>query len=90
MDLDKYGPWALVVGGSEGIGYALARRFAAAGRDVMLVARRSAPLEQAAAAIRADYKVGALAVPVDLTGSDATTQSDDAVDPERADEEMAR
>ena len=38
-------PMVVVTGGSEGIGYALARRFAAAGNDVMLVARRPEPLE---------------------------------------------
>src|SRR5262249_24420226 len=33
-------PFTVVTGGSEGIGLALARRFAAAGNDVLLVARR--------------------------------------------------
>ena len=50
-------PMTVVTGGSEGIGFELARRFAAAGNDVMLVARRAEPLEQAAARIRAEFKV---------------------------------
>ncbi len=41
-------PMVVITGGSEGIGYALARRFAAAGNPVMLVARRAGPLEEAA------------------------------------------
>jgi short-subunit dehydrogenase len=72
-------PIVVVTGGSEGIGYALARRFAAAGNDVMLVARRSEPLERAAAAIRADYQVGALAVAVDLTAPGAIATIDGAL-----------
>ncbi|MBO0742606.1 MAG: SDR family NAD(P)-dependent oxidoreductase, partial [Hyphomicrobiaceae bacterium] len=47
-------PMVVVTGASEGIGYALARRFAAAGNDLIVVARRPQPLEQAAARIRAD------------------------------------
>ena len=39
-------PMVVVTGGSEGIGYELARRFAGAGGDVMLVARRPEPLER--------------------------------------------
>jgi uncharacterized protein len=72
-------PIVVVTGGSEGIGYAMARRFAAAGHDVMLVARRSGPLEQAAAAIRADYQVEALPVAADLTASDAIAAIDHAL-----------
>jgi 3-dehydrosphinganine reductase len=42
-----------VVGGSLGIGLAVAQRVAALGSDVTIFARRRAPLEQAAAAVRA-------------------------------------
>ena len=56
-------PMTVVTGGSEGIGFELARRFAAAGNDVMLVARRAEPLEQAAAQIRAEFKVEAVVLP---------------------------
>ena len=74
----------VITGGSEGIGYALARRFAAAGNPVMLVARRAGPLEEAAAAIRADYKVEAVAVPVDVTEPDAISSIDRALAAHRA------
>jgi uncharacterized protein len=60
-------PMTVVTGASEGIGYALARRFAAAGHDLILVARRPELLTQAADRIRADFKVQAIAVPADIT-----------------------
>jgi NAD(P)-dependent dehydrogenase (short-subunit alcohol dehydrogenase family) len=44
---------SLVTGASRGLGLALARRLAAAGSRVVLVAREAAPLERAAAEIRA-------------------------------------
>ncbi|HTE55904.1 MAG TPA: SDR family oxidoreductase [Kofleriaceae bacterium] len=44
---------SLVTGASRGLGLALARRLAAAGSRVVLVARDAAPLERAAADIRA-------------------------------------
>ena len=50
------------------IGFELARRFASAGNDVMLVARRVAPLEQAAAEIRAETKADVSVLPLDVTG----------------------
>lgn len=77
-------PMVLVTGGSEGIGYALARRFAAAGNDVMLIARRAEPLERAAAAIRADLKVEAVELPVDVTAPNAIATIDRALAAHRA------
>ncbi len=50
--LTKYGPWALVIGGSEGIGSAFARKLAERGLNLVLVARKPEPLEETAANIR--------------------------------------
>lgn len=42
--LRRYGRWALILGGSEGVGSALAEQLAAAGIDLMIVARKPGPL----------------------------------------------
>jgi short-subunit dehydrogenase len=52
MKLEKYGPWALIVGGSEGIGAAFARKLAANKLNIVLVARKTQPLEEVAAELR--------------------------------------
>ena len=48
MDLEKYGPWAVIVGGSEGVGAAFARQLASSRFKLVLVARKVAPLEELA------------------------------------------
>jgi len=53
--LAQYGPWALIVGGSEGLGTAFADELAAAGLDLLLVARTGERLERAAEELRARH-----------------------------------
>jgi short-subunit dehydrogenase len=60
-------PMTVVTGASEGIGYALACRFARGGHDVLLVARRADPLQRAASRISAECGVLAVALPLDVT-----------------------
>jgi short-subunit dehydrogenase len=57
---------ALVTGASSGIGLDLARRFAAEGFDVALVARSEGKLKEVAAALEAEHKVRAHVVVADL------------------------
>ena len=51
LDKDRFGPWALVTGASSGIGKEFARQIAAAGINVVLVARRDALLAELGRAI---------------------------------------
>lgn len=46
---ERYGPWALVAGGSDGIGAEFARQLAERGLNLLLIGRRAAPLESLAA-----------------------------------------
>jgi short-subunit dehydrogenase len=63
----KYGPWALIAGGSEGVGESFARMLAGAGINLVLLARREEPLEKLAASIRDEYPVQVRTGSVDLT-----------------------
>ncbi len=50
---ERYGPWALITGASEGTGSAFALRLAEEGISSILVARRQGPLEETAEKLRA-------------------------------------
>jgi len=65
-------PTALITGASSGIGSALAGQFAADGYDVVLVARRGAPLDALAVEISRAHGVKARVLPADLTEAGAS------------------
>ncbi|BBZ17753.1 SDR family NAD(P)-dependent oxidoreductase [Mycolicibacterium gadium] len=74
----KYGPWAIVVGASDGVGALFAERIASEGVNVVLVARRQHVLEEVAEGIRARTKAQTRTLPVDLTDADASKTIIDA------------
>jgi uncharacterized protein len=63
----RSGKTALVTGASSGIGEAIARRFARAGFDLVLVARSAAKLEALAGSLARAHGVKAWVVPADLS-----------------------
>jgi len=67
---ERYGPWAVVAGASEGIGASFSRKLASRGINLVLLARRSAPLEQLAAELRDAHGVEVRAQSLDLGGAD--------------------
>ena len=74
----KYGPWALVTGASSGIGQEYAKRLAAAGLSVAMVARRRAPMEALAAELQKNG-VQARVIDMDLGQPGAAAKLADAV-----------
>lgn len=69
--VDRYGPWAVVAGASEGIGASFSHKLAARGINLVLVARRAKPLDELAEALRDAYGVEVRTQPLDLGSADA-------------------
>jgi hypothetical protein len=67
LDKKRFGPWALVTGASSGIGREFARQIAAAGTNVVLVARRESLLEEVGRNLAKDFGVEYRAVAADLS-----------------------
>ncbi|MCR9094031.1 MAG: SDR family NAD(P)-dependent oxidoreductase [bacterium] len=67
---DRFGPWAAIAGGSDGIGRAFAEVLAERGFDLVLIARNEAKLEDTARAIRDAHCVEVRVASIDLTGAD--------------------
>jgi short-subunit dehydrogenase len=68
---ERYGPWAVVAGASEGTGRAFARKIAAHGVPCILIARRAAPLAALADEIRREYGISCITAAIDLSAADA-------------------
>ncbi|HEV3354690.1 MAG TPA: SDR family NAD(P)-dependent oxidoreductase [Acidimicrobiales bacterium] len=66
----RYGKWALVTGGSEGVGAAWASEIAARGVNLVLVARRKEVLEAKAAELQDEHGVDVRVQSLDITAPD--------------------
>lgn len=75
---EKYGPWALVAGASDGVGAAFAEELAQRGVNVVLLARREAVLTELAARIAERTGVQTRILAVDLTSDTAAASVIDA------------
>lgn len=65
--VEKYGPWALVVGSSQGLGAEYSRVLAAAGFNCVLLDRTQSLLEELKTELVAEYGVEIIAVTTDLS-----------------------
>jgi uncharacterized protein len=68
---ERYGPWAVIAGASEGTGRAFARKVAARGLNCILIARRNGPLASLADQIRTESRVECITATIDLAAPDA-------------------
>jgi short-subunit dehydrogenase len=68
--VERYGPWAVVAGASEGIGASFSQKLASRGFNLVLVARRAGLLEELASALRAAHGVEVRAHSLDLGSPD--------------------
>src|SRR6516225_9119260 len=77
--VERYGPWAVIAGASEGTGRAFARQLAEAGLNCVLIARREAPLQALAEELRAAHGVEVVTASIDLSQADAFARIEAAV-----------
>lgn len=70
IDRARYGRWAVIAGGSEGVGAAFADELGRAGFDLVLIARKPGPLEETAAKTRT-HGVEVRTLTLDLLADDA-------------------
>lgn len=71
---ERYGPWAVIAGASDGTGAEFARQIAAQGLPSILIARRQGPLDELAARIQAETGVACVTAAIDLAQPDACDQ----------------
>lgn len=67
MELNLAGKFAVITGGSKGIGYAIAEGLAREGVNLALVARGRARLEESTNLLKKKYKIKAIGIPADIT-----------------------
>lgn len=67
---EKYGPWAVIVGGSEGIGACFATQLAEQGFNLVLIARKPDPLRTLKDEIGASFDVEVRTLALDITSDE--------------------
>lgn len=77
IDPKTYGPWAVIAGGSEGVGASFADQLADAGFHLVLIARRPGPLEETARTAR-EHGVEVRTLALDLTEADSVRRIKEA------------
>lgn len=70
IDPKKYGPWAVIAGGSESIGASFAAILAKSGINLVLIARKQGPLDEVSADLRARYGVEVRTLSLNLARDD--------------------
>lgn len=78
--LDRYGPWAVITGASDGIGLAIAELAAADGFNLVLAARNGERLRSLAGELERRHRVETRVVPVDLSQAAGPTALIDSTD----------
>ena len=68
---ERYGPWAVIAGASNGVGVEYARMLAERGVNLVLVARRQQLLDELAETLRADTGIETRTATIDLAQADA-------------------
>ncbi len=74
MFADQYGPWAVIAGGSEGVGASFARKLASQGVNLVLMARKPEPLQDLAVQVKSEADVQVRTLALDLTGPNMLEQ----------------
>lgn len=63
---EKYGPYALVAGGSDGLGFAFAEALAQRGLNLVLIARQEERLKSSGAFLTEKYKIDVKSIAADM------------------------
>jgi 3-oxoacyl-[acyl-carrier protein] reductase len=79
MDLGLAGATVCIQGGSKGIGYAAAQRFAAEGARIVLLARNTQPLEDAVTELCSIGSPDAFGIPADVGSADSIASAFDQI-----------
>ncbi len=74
---EKYGPWAVVAGASEGVGASVARLLGERGVNVVLAARRQTVLDEVAATVKTETRTVTIDLSLPLAGSALASATED-------------